>query len=54
MLNRQKNQLNQPASAHSCPLATGLSSVAHSAGVRIIAISTERIIEETIVIENWR
>jgi len=31
-----------------------LSRVAHSAGVRIIAISTERTIAETIVIANCR
>ena len=28
--------------------------VAHSAGVRIMAMSTERIIAETIVMANWR
>lgn len=34
--------------------ATGLSSVAQRAGVRIMATSTERTIAATIVIENWR
>jgi hypothetical protein len=31
-----------------------LSIVAHSAGVRISATSTDNTIAETIVIENWR
>jgi branched-subunit amino acid ABC-type transport system permease component len=34
--------------------ATGLSRVAHRAGVRIRATSTDRAMAETMVIENWR
>ena len=36
------------------PLAIGLSSVAHSAGVSTMATSTENAIAVTIVAVNWR
>jgi hypothetical protein len=35
-------------------LATGLSSVAHSAGVSVSATNTDSAIAETMVIENCR
>ena len=36
------------------PLATGLSIVAHSAGVSTMATRTENVIAVTIVAVNWR
>jgi len=54
--NQRKNGRNRrkPVSAASCPLATGLRSEAQSTGVRINATTTDSIIEEMMVMENWR
>jgi len=41
-------------SAGSCAAATGLRSEAQRTGVRIKATSTDKSIEEIMVIENWR
>ncbi|MNN08157.1 hypothetical protein D3C81_1210060 [compost metagenome] len=47
------NQPKKPRLATWCsPLAIGLSMVAHSAGVKIRATSTDRAMAETMVIEN--
>lgn len=62
---RSKPRLKPPKNQSSClpkgppcaacsPLWTGLSSVAHSAGDRLIATSTDSTIALTTVIENWR
>ena len=50
LLKRRKNQFSLKCS----PFLIGLSSVAHSAGVRMIATSTESVIAETMVTENCR
>ena len=36
------------------PFSTGLSMVAHSAGVNTMATSTDSAMAATMVIENWR
>src|SRR6266702_2416584 len=46
--------VDHPVSPAWCPCAIGLRMVAHSAGVRIMATSTERIMAEMMVMENWR
>ncbi len=48
-------RLNQPNGPRArAPPGCGSSIEAQSAGVKIIATSTESTIAETIVIENWR
>ena len=44
----------KPVVARACAGSTGFSSVAHRAGVRIIATSTDNVIAATMVTENWR
>jgi len=54
---RSKKRLNQPNGprvACAWPGSTGLSSVAHSAGVSDRAISAEKPIDATITAANWR
>jgi hypothetical protein len=47
--------LNQPNSPRDAPWSRGRRRiVAHKAGVRIIATSTDRTIADTMVTENWR
>ena len=48
------NQPKKPRFGASWPWSCGFSSVAHSAGVRISATSTDSAMAETMVIENWR
>jgi len=52
-----KPRLNQPNGPRMVPglvWSAGFSMVAHNAGVRISATSTESAIADTIVTENWR
>jgi hypothetical protein len=54
---RLKPRLNQPKKpvlAWWWPASTGLSSVAHSAGVSDSAMKAENAIDTTITAENWR
>ena len=54
---RSKVRLNQPKKprfCRLCPFCTGLSRVAHSAGVRTRATTTESSMAETMVSENCR
>ncbi|MCY1543792.1 hypothetical protein D9M68_796250 [compost metagenome] len=54
---REKPRLNQPKKPRFSwwwPASTGLSSVAHSAGVSDSAMKAEKPIEATITAENWR
>ncbi len=48
------NQPNSPPPTWPSPFLTGLSSVAHSAGVSVNAINAEKLIAATMVTENWR
>ncbi len=48
------NQPKKPFFSWCEPFSIGLSSVEHSAGVSVRAISAEKKIEATIDSENWR
>jgi len=49
-----KKRERGPHSPWQCPFCTGFSMVAQSAGVKMIATSTESAIAATMVTENWR
>ena len=51
-LNQWKNLPNRPPSPCSWPFSTGFMMVAHSAGVKTMATSTDSAIADTMVIEN--
>ena len=48
------NQPKKPRLACACPYLAGFRMVAHRAGVRISAVSTDRPIADTMVMENCR
>jgi hypothetical protein len=53
-LNPRLNQPKKPRLSRWWPACTGLSNVAHSAGVSDSARNAENSIELTITSENWR
>ncbi|CFN69685.1 Uncharacterised protein [Bordetella pertussis] len=48
------NQPKKPFLEPWWPFGMGLSMVAHSAGVKTMATTTDSTMDETMVMENWR